>query len=74
MAGSSRSVHITETTSDGCPVSLQALLAFEPPRVAEFDNLSHEWRRLGAQVSLEEFVIRVRQPCPPGTDEEGKAP
>ena len=67
-------MHIAETAPDGRPVSSRALLAFESPWVAEFDKLSHEWRRLGAQGTLEQFVVRVRQPGPPGTDEEGKAP
>ena len=29
---------------------------------------------VAAQGSLEEFVIRLRRPGPPGTEEEGKAP
>jgi len=56
-------VHIAETAPDGRPVSSRALLAFESPWVAEFDKLSHEWRRLGAQGTLEQFVVRVRQPA-----------
>jgi aquaporin Z len=47
MAGTSnRRVQVTGTGADRRPSSLRALLAFEPPWVAEFDNLSHEWRRL----------------------------
>ncbi|MGO9335600.1 MAG: MIP/aquaporin family protein [Acidimicrobiales bacterium] len=57
MTGSTRSVHITETTSDGRPVSLRALLAFEPPWVAEFDNLSHEWRRLVCELFGTMFLV-----------------
>jgi len=41
-----RRVQLTGTGADGPPSYLRALLAFEPPWLAEFDNLSHEWRRL----------------------------
>ena len=57
MADSARSVQITETSSDGRPIPLRALLAFELPWVTELDNLSHEWRRPLSELFGTMFLV-----------------
>lgn len=57
MAPGGSSVEITGTSADGRPVALRALLAFEPPWAVEFDNLSHEWRRLFCELFGTLFLV-----------------
>jgi aquaporin Z len=57
MSDSRPSLRISGTTVDGRPISLRALLAAEPPWVAEFDNYAHEWRRLFCELIGTLFLV-----------------